>query len=76
MRSGGYYCFTIGETSRICGVDIPVASLLTEIACEVGFRKQFDFHLLLKNRKLNLPRNVDWAGTIQHDTIIVLEKPV
>ncbi|NJK76379.1 MAG: DNA methylase [Microcoleus sp. SU_5_6] len=76
LRSGGYYCFTIGDTSRICGVDIPVASLLAEIACEVGFRKQFHFHLLLKNRKLNLPRNVDWAGTIKHDTIIVLEKAV
>lgn len=75
LRAGGYYCFSIGDVSKICGVDIPVASILAEIACEVGFQEQFHFHLLLKNRRLNLPRNVDWAGTIKHDTIVVLEKP-
>ena len=75
LRPGGSYCFTIGDMSRICGVDIPVASLLTELACEVGFREKFHFHLLLKNRQLNIPRNVDWAGTIKHDTTVVLEKP-
>jgi hypothetical protein len=74
LRPGGFYCFTIGDLSKICGVDIPVASLLNEIACEVGFREKFHFHLLLKNRKLNIPRNVDWAGTIKHDTTVVLEK--
>ena len=75
LRPGGCYCFTIGDMSKICGVDIPVATLLTEMACEVGFRRKFHFHLLLKNRKLNIPRNVDWAGTIKHDTTVVLEKP-
>jgi hypothetical protein len=75
LRPGGYYCFTIGDVSNICKVEIPVASSLTELACEVGFRERFHFHLLLKNRKLNVPRNVDWAGTIKHDTTIILEKP-
>jgi hypothetical protein len=75
IRPGGLYCFSIGNMSRICGVDIPVAGLLTEIAHNVGFHEQFHFHLLLKNRKLNLPRNVEWAGTIKHDTTVVLEKP-
>ncbi|MEW6210345.1 MAG: hypothetical protein AB1631_18405 [Acidobacteriota bacterium] len=75
LRPGGFYCFTIGDTSKICGVDIPVATLLTDVACGVGFHRKFHFHLLLKNRKLNIPRNVDWAGTIKHDTTVVLEKP-
>lgn len=75
LKPGGHYCFAIGDVSKICGVDIPVASILTELASEVGFHEQFRFHLLLKNRRLNLPRNVDWAGTIKHDTIVVLEKP-
>jgi hypothetical protein len=75
LRPGGKYCFSIGDISKICGVDIPVAEILTELASEVGFRKQFYFNLLLKNRRLNLPRNVDWASTIKHDTIVVLEKP-
>lgn len=76
LRPSGYYCFSIGDVSKICGVDIPVASILGELACEAGFCEQFHFHILLKNRKLNIPRNVEWAGTIKHDTTIVLEKPV
>jgi len=76
LKPGRYYCFSIGDISRICGVDIPVASILVELACDVGFREQFRFHLLLKNRKLNVPRSPVWAGTIKHDTIIVLEKPL
>lgn len=74
LKDGGYYCFAIGDVSTICGVDIPVADLLVDLASEVGFSKIFEFSMLLKNRRLNLPRNVDWAGTIKHDTIVVLEK--
>ncbi len=76
LKPGGYYCFSIGDFSKICGVDIPVASILTEIACHLGYQEEFHFHLLLKNRKLNIPRNVNWASTIKHDTIVVLQKPV
>lgn len=74
LNPGGYYCFAIGDVSRICGVDIPVASLLIELAKEVGFSQIFEFHILLKNRKLNIPRNVNWANTIKHDTVVVLQK--
>jgi hypothetical protein len=76
LKPGGYYCFSIGDVSRICGVSVPVASILSELAYDVGFREQFRFHLLLKNRKLNVPRNPVWAGTIKHDTVIILEKPI
>lgn len=72
--SGGYYCFAIGENSTICGVDIPVASLLTSMAIEVGFKKIFSFNILLKNRRLNIPRNVKWANVIKHDSVVVLQK--
>jgi len=72
---GGYYCYAIGDVSRICGVNVPVASILAHLACQHGFKEQFRFHLLLKNRKLNVPRNVDWAGTIKHDTVVVLQRP-
>jgi hypothetical protein len=74
LKTGGYYCFTIGDISTICGVEIPVASILTEIASEIGFEEIFKFYLLLKNRKLNIPRNVTWAKTIKHDTIVVMRK--
>jgi hypothetical protein len=74
LREGGNYCFSIGDVNKICGVEIPVASLLTEFASEIGLSEVFRFHLLLKNRKLNIPRNVGWAGTIKHDTIVILRK--
>lgn len=75
IKPGGYYCYAIGDISKICGVNVPVASILADLACQHGFRERFRFHLLLRNRKLNVPRNVDWAGTIKHDTIVVLQKP-
>ncbi|HLP90406.1 MAG TPA: DNA methylase [Nostocaceae cyanobacterium] len=74
LKTGGYYCFAVGDVSKICGVDIPVANLLADFATNVGFQEVFRFHLLLKNRKLNIPRNLDWAGTIKHDTIVVMQK--
>jgi hypothetical protein len=76
LNPGGYYCFSIGDISKICGVEIPVALILKEMAKEVGLKEIFHFYLLLKNRKLNLPRNVDWAGTIKHDQVIILEKSI
>lgn len=74
LKKDGYYCFSVGDISKICGVDIPVADSLINFATDIGFHEVFKFHLLLKNRKLNIPRNVDWAGTIKHDTIAVLQK--
>jgi hypothetical protein len=32
------------------------------------------FNLLLKNKKLNLPRNVDFANSIKFDKMVVLRK--
>lgn len=73
LKQGGLYCFIIGDTSKICGVEIPVANMLKNIAEDIGFEEIFRFNLLLKNRKLNIPR-ASFAGTIQHDTVIVLKK--
>lgn len=73
LKQDGLYCFIIGDTSKICGVEIPVANMLRDIANEIGFEEIFRFNLLLKNRKLNIPR-ASFAGTIQHDTVIVLKK--
>lgn len=43
LKNGGYYCFAIGNKSKICGVEIPVAEILTDLAIEIGFRKNFFF---------------------------------
>jgi hypothetical protein len=74
IRNGGYYFLSIGNTSSICGVDVPVASILTDLAKESGFEKEFYFHLLLKKRQLNVPRNIVWANNIKYDTMVVLRK--
>ena len=74
LKPGGLYCFSVGDSCRICGVKIPVASFLSDVAEEEGFAKCFVFHVLLKNRKLNVPRNVLWADTIKHDTVVVFER--
>lgn len=76
LKPSGFYCLAIGERSRICGVDVPVAELLREIASECGLEPIFNFNLLLQNRRLNIPRNVDWATTIKHDSITVFQKTV
>lgn len=76
ISPGGYYCFAISDNSTICGVDIPVASLLTTIASDIGFKKIFLFKVLLKNRRLNIPRNVKWANIIKYDSVVVLQKPL
>jgi DNA modification methylase len=74
LKPSGFYCLSIGDSCRICGVKIPVATLLTDFAEQLGFIKIFRFQLLLKNRRLNIPRNVKWADTIKHDSVIVLQK--
>jgi hypothetical protein len=74
LKPKGLYCFAVGDTCRICGVQVPVASLLSDFSQQLGFVKRFQFQLLLKNRKLNIPRHSVWADTIKHDTIVVLEK--
>lgn len=74
LKPNGLYCFVVGDSCRICGVQVPVASLLSDSAERLGFVKRFQFQLLLKNRKLNIPRHSVWADTIKHDTIVVLEK--
>src|SRR5207302_7225919 len=41
LRPGGYYCFSIGDTSKICGIDVPVAQLLGSLAQDVGYSDCF-----------------------------------
>jgi len=73
LPKGAYYCFVIGDNT-ICKVEIPTWRFLCEIAEQTGFRNTFRFSLILKNRSLNLPRNVEWANIIQYDRMVVLER--
>lgn len=67
------YCLVMGD-NNICKVEIPTAKYLSELAEINGFRKEFQFNVLLKNKSLNIPRNVEWASDIKYDRIIILRK--
>jgi DNA modification methylase len=73
LPDGGYYCMVIGD-SKICKVKIPTSIYLTQIAENIGFIKEMEFRIILKNRSLNIPRSVDWADVIEHDILIVFKK--
>jgi DNA modification methylase len=73
LKKNGHYCFVIGD-NNICKVSVPTAKYLIDIAEDVGFTKKFNFEILLKNRTLNLPRNVNWSGNIKTDKVVLFKK--
>lgn len=73
LKPNGFYCFVIGD-NNICKVFIPTAEYLIKIAEDVGFTKILNFEILLKNKTLNLPRNVNWSGHIKTDKIVLFKK--
>ena len=73
LREGGHYVLIVGE-NQICKVHIPTANFLSMLAKRVGFNIVHEFAVVLRNRTLNVPRNVGWAGTIDHDRVISLRK--
>jgi len=73
LPRGGIYALVMGD-NKITKVEIPTADFLSLIAQSIGFEKLFEFWIILKNRQLNIPRNVDWASTIKHDKMIILRK--
>lgn len=73
LRPNSHYVLVVGS-NRICKVDIPTPVFLEQIAREIGFNKILQFQIILKNRTLNLPRNVPWAGITLYDQVLVLGK--
>jgi hypothetical protein len=73
LPKNSHYILVVGD-NKICKVQIPTADFLTVIAKEIGFDKVAQFQILLKNRTLNLPRNVPWADMTLFDRILVLKK--
>jgi DNA modification methylase len=73
LKDSGYYCIVIGD-NNIRKVTVPTSNYLTTIAESVGFVKEKQFQILLKNRSLNIERNLDFADKIDYDRMIVLRK--
>ena len=72
LKPDSNYCLVIGDNS-ICKVIVPTSKYLIQIAENEGFTKKHSFEILLRNRTLNLPRNVNWSGKIKTDKIITLK---
>jgi len=73
LKGGGRYCIVIGDNS-IRKVKVRTTDFLIEIAERMGFEKELQFNILLKNRSLNVDRKLDFADIIKYDRMIVLRK--
>lgn len=73
LKVGGKYCIVIGDNT-IRKVNVRTTDFLVQIASRVGFKKEFQFNILLKHRSLNVERKLDFADLIKYDRMIVLSK--
>lgn len=73
LKPGGRYCIVIGD-NNIRKVRVPTTNFLVQIATSLGFVKEKQFNILLKNRSLNIDRKPDFADLIKYDRMIVLKK--
>jgi len=73
MKKGSKYCLVIGD-SNICKTYIPTSDYLVKFAEDNGMKKIHHFLVLLKNRTLNISRDLDWANKIDYEQIIVFER--
>lgn len=72
LQEGGYYCVVVGS-SKIRGFDVNTASILSEIAKEVGYKKKLEFAYIIRNRYLRIPR-AGRGGFIPKDYVLVFKK--
>ncbi|TKJ17061.1 hypothetical protein CEE44_00820 [Candidatus Woesearchaeota archaeon B3_Woes] len=73
LKNGGRYCIVIGD-NNIRKVFVPTSLFLSKIAESVGFKKEKQFQIILKQRSMNIDRNVSFADKIDYDRMIVLKK--
>jgi len=73
MKKGSRYCLVIGD-SNICKTYIPTSDYLINFAEMNNLKKTHHFFVLLKNRTLNLSRDLEWADKIDYEQIIVFER--
>lgn len=73
LKKDGRYCIVIGD-NNIRKIRVRTTDFLIEIAEEIGFSKELQYNILLKNRSLNVDRKVEFADLIKYDRMIVLKK--
>jgi len=74
LKDGGLYVFVVGETNRICGLQVPTAQILKEQAQSVGFSVEVDvYHELANRSSMRLSRSAT-GGTIGREQVYVFRK--
>lgn len=72
LKKNGVYVLVVGN-SKIRGVDVDTADILTRIAESVGFVLENKFGYLIQNHYLRIPRQGK-GGHIKVDWVIILRK--
>lgn len=74
LKDRGLYVFVVGETNRICGLQVPTAQVLKEQAQSVGFSVEVDvYHELANRSSMRLSRSAT-GGTIGREQVYVFRK--
>jgi tRNA G10 N-methylase Trm11 len=74
LRDDGLYVFVVGETNRICGIQVPTAQILREQAESAGFTVEVDvYHELANRSSMRLSRSAS-GGTIGREQVYVFRK--
>lgn len=74
LRAGGLYVLVVGESNRICGLTIPTAKILAQLAETEGFATELSFFHLLANRSSMRLSRSETGGTINREHVYVFRK--
>jgi SAM-dependent methyltransferase len=72
LKSGGKVVLVVGETNRICGIEVPTADLLSCLSQEAGFTVDLQFRHELANRSSMRLNRSSTGGVVKCERVLVL----
>lgn len=74
LTAGGLYFLVVGETNRICGLNVQTGDILESIANSVGFRTELKFYHVMANRSSMRLNRSETGGSITRELVYVFRK--
>ncbi len=74
LKKDGLLFFVVGESNNICGMQVPTADLLEDIANEAGLRTETKFFHVIANRSSMRLNRSSTGGQIRRETVFVFRK--
>lgn len=74
LKTGGKVFFVVGENNNICGIEVPTASLLKQIAEKIGFNLELEFFHRIANRSAMRMNRSKSGGSIKNELVYVFTK--